>query len=64
MFKCKYGACISEHKKCDGSQDCTDGSDEEGCDSIEDHKTTTSSTPISQITWIPSIDSTQTNNMR
>ncbi|XP_025198052.1 modular serine protease-like isoform X2 [Melanaphis sacchari] len=52
-FKCNYGACISKQRKCDGSRNCADGSDELGCNDTENSKTTTSATPITQITWKP-----------
>uniref|UniRef100_A0A0N5C793 Terribly reduced optic lobes n=1 Tax=Strongyloides papillosus TaxID=174720 RepID=A0A0N5C793_STREA len=31
-FTCKNGACISRSKRCNGVPDCTDNSDEDGCD--------------------------------
>lgn len=34
MFKCRYGACISKSDRCNGQQNCADGSDEEGCPSM------------------------------
>lgn len=27
-FRCKYGACVDYNAKCDGKNDCIDGSDE------------------------------------
>jgi len=34
-FTCDYGECIELYKKCDLTNDCADGSDEEYCDNIE-----------------------------
>lgn len=28
-FRCNYGACISKNAKCNGKNDCVDGSDEQ-----------------------------------
>ena len=30
-FRCSNGQCIYSGDRCDGTQDCTDGSDESGC---------------------------------
>ena len=30
-FTCKSGKCIPENLKCNGKNDCLDGSDEESC---------------------------------
>ena len=30
-FECKEGTCVDKNKKCDGSFDCPDKSDEEKC---------------------------------
>lgn len=27
-FRCKYGACVKKNAKCNGENDCIDGSDE------------------------------------
>lgn len=31
FIRCKYGACISKSKKCNGISDCIDQSDESQC---------------------------------
>lgn len=30
-FKCRYGACINKLSKCNGVNNCIDGSDEDQC---------------------------------
>ena len=32
QYECDSGQCIGSSLACDGSEDCYDGSDEEGCD--------------------------------
>ena len=32
-FRCTNGQCIRSSERCDGTRDCTDGSDETGCSS-------------------------------
>ena len=32
-FRCTNGQCIPSSERCDGTRDCTDGSDETGCSS-------------------------------
>lgn len=59
-FKCKYGACISKTKKCDGVKQCIDGSDEEQC-------FTSTSTPRpkpSKQTQSPIVPTTTPNTMK
>ena len=31
QFQCNSGSCIRQHWQCDGEDDCSDNSDEEGC---------------------------------
>jgi hypothetical protein len=30
-FMCRDGSCLNAEKKCDGHEDCLDGTDERGC---------------------------------
>ena len=32
-FRCTNGQCVRSSDRCDGTRDCTDGSDETGCSS-------------------------------
>lgn len=34
-YKCKTGQCIKKDWRCDGNIDCTDQSDEDGCENVE-----------------------------
>lgn len=60
MFKCLDQRCIPDWWKCDKAEDCSDGSDELGCPSVEEITTTTTTSTTS----IPIVTTCANNQFR
>uniref|UniRef100_A0AC35FDX0 Very low density lipoprotein receptor n=1 Tax=Panagrolaimus sp. PS1159 TaxID=55785 RepID=A0AC35FDX0_9BILA len=54
LFMCRTGECLSTEVKCDGHFNCSDGSDEHGCEQIASVllPSTSPAPPSSQIAYV------------